>query len=62
MLKTRLKEFKLSGIYNTLGDRLALAKNKSLSYQEYADSIGADGYASNVSSAVDLAEQLLKRT
>ena len=37
MLKTRLKDFKLSGIYNTVDDRLALAKDKSLSYQEFLE-------------------------
>ena len=37
MLKSRLKDFKLSGIYNTLDDRLALAKDKSLSYQEFLE-------------------------
>jgi len=37
MLKTRLKDFKLSGIYNTLDDRLALARDKSLSCQEFLE-------------------------
>lgn len=37
MLKSRLKDFKLSGIYNTLDDRLALVKDKSLSYQEFLE-------------------------
>jgi len=34
MLKNRLKEFKLAGIYNTLDERLSYAKEKSLSYTE----------------------------
>lgn len=36
-LKTRLKEFKLSGIHNTLDERLAFAKEKSLSYTEFLE-------------------------
>lgn len=34
MLRTRLREFKLSGIYNSLEERLSYANNKSLSYVE----------------------------
>jgi len=37
MLKSRLKDFKLSGIYNTLDDRLDLARDKSLSCQEFLE-------------------------
>ena len=36
-LKARLKEFKLSGIHNTLDERLAFAKEKSLSYMEFLE-------------------------
>ena len=37
MLKSRLKSFKLSGIYNTVDERLSFAKDKSLSYQEFLE-------------------------
>jgi len=37
MLKTRLKDFKLSGIYSTVDERLSFAKDKSLSYQEFLE-------------------------
>ncbi len=37
MLKTRLKEFKLSGIYNNIEERISYAENKSLSYREFIE-------------------------
>ena len=37
MLKSRLKSFKLSGIYATVDERLSFAKDKSLSYQEFLE-------------------------
>jgi len=37
MLKTRLKMFKLSGIYNCIEDRLNFAKEKSLAYTEFLE-------------------------
>ena len=36
-LKTRLKEFKLSGIYNSVEERLSYAKEKSLSHIEFLE-------------------------
>ena len=35
LLKVRLKNFKLSGIYNNLEERVSYAKEKSLSYGEF---------------------------
>lgn len=37
MLKSRLKDFKLSGIYSTVDERLSFAKDKALSYQEFLE-------------------------
>jgi len=37
MLKSRLRDFKLSGIYNSIDDRLNYAKEKSLSYVEFLE-------------------------
>jgi len=37
MLKSRLKSFKLSGIYATVDERLSFAKDKALSYQEFLE-------------------------
>jgi len=37
MLKSRLKNFKLSGMYSTIDERLSFAKDKSLSYQEFLE-------------------------
>ena len=37
MLKSRLKSFKLSGMYNAVDERLSFAKDKSLSYQEFLE-------------------------
>jgi DNA replication protein DnaC len=34
-VKTQLRNFKLSGIYNSLEDRVAFANEKSLSYQDF---------------------------
>jgi DNA replication protein DnaC len=42
MLKTRLKEYKLSGIYNNLEERLSYANEKSLSYVEFLELILED--------------------
>lgn len=36
-IKTRLKEYKLAGIYNTINERLSYANEKSLSYIEFLD-------------------------
>jgi DNA replication protein DnaC len=36
-LKTRLREFKLSGIYNSVEERLSYAQKKSLSYTEFLE-------------------------
>lgn len=41
-LKTRLKSFKLSGIYNSLEDRLSYAKEKSLAYTEFLELLFED--------------------
>jgi len=35
LLKTRLRNFKLSGIYNNLEERVSYAQEKSLSYGEF---------------------------
>lgn len=37
MLRTRLREFKLSGAYNSLEERLSYAQEKSLSYSEFLE-------------------------
>jgi len=37
LLKSRLKEFKLSGIYASIEERLSFARDKSLSYQEFLE-------------------------
>lgn len=37
LLKSRLREFKLSGIYNSLDERLHYAKQKNLPYQEFLE-------------------------
>jgi DNA replication protein DnaC len=36
-IKTKLKEYRLSGIYNTIDDRLDYAKQKSISYTEFLE-------------------------
>ena len=36
-IKTKLKDFKLSGIYNSLEERLAYAQDKSLGYSEFLE-------------------------
>ncbi len=41
-LKSRLRDFKLSGIYNSIEDRLSYAKEKSLSYIEFLELIMED--------------------
>jgi len=37
MLKSRLREFKLSGIYNSVEERVSYAKEKGLSYTEFLE-------------------------
>ena len=37
LLKTRLRNFKLSGIYNNLEERVSYAQEKSLSYNEFLE-------------------------
>lgn len=37
MLKERLRDFKLSGIYNSVDERLKYAAQKSLSYEEFLE-------------------------
>ena len=41
-LKTRLRDFKLSGIYNSLEERLAYAQEKSLAYVEFLEILMED--------------------
>ncbi len=41
-LKSRLRAFKLSGIYNSLEERLSLAKERSLSYIEFLELLMED--------------------
>ena len=43
-LKTRLRSFKLSGIYNSLEDRLSYAQEKSLGYTEFLELLMEDEY------------------
>lgn len=43
-LHSRLREFKLSGIYNNLDERLTYAKDKSLSYTELLELLLEDEY------------------
>jgi len=43
-LKTRLRSFKLSGIYNSLEERLEFAREKSLGYQEFLELLIEDEY------------------
>lgn len=45
-LKTRLKSFKLSGIYNSLEERLSYAQEKSLGYSEFLELLLEDEYNS----------------
>ena len=44
MLKSRLRAFKLSGIYNSLEERLLYAQEKSLAYQELLELLMEDEY------------------
>ena len=37
LLKSRLREFKLSGIYNSVEDRITYANEKKLSYIEFLE-------------------------
>lgn len=43
-LKSRLRDFKLSGIYNSLEERLAFANEKSLSYAQFLELLLDDEY------------------
>ncbi|KJJ85905.1 IstB domain-containing protein ATP-binding protein [Candidatus Omnitrophus magneticus] len=43
-LKNRLKDFKLSGICNSLEERLSLAKQKSMGYLEFLELLVEDEY------------------
>lgn len=43
-LRYRLREFKLSGIYNNLEERMAYAKDKTLSYAEFLNILLEDEY------------------
>lgn len=43
-LRSRLREFKLSGIYNNLEERVAYAKDKTLSYAEFLNVLLEDEY------------------
>lgn len=47
-LKTRLREFKLSGIYNSLETRLEYANDKSLSYKEFLTLLFEDEHNNRV--------------
>ena len=42
MIKARLRDFKLSGIYNSYEDRIKYATDKSLSYEEFLELILED--------------------
>lgn len=42
LLKSRLREFKLSGIYNSIEERLSYAKEKSLPYAEFLELLFED--------------------
>lgn len=42
MLKTKLRDFKLSGIYNSLEERLSYAKEKNISYIEFLELLVED--------------------
>lgn len=44
ILRSRLREFKLSGIYNNLEERIAYAKDKTLSYSEFLNVLLEDEY------------------
>jgi len=44
IIKTKLKEFKLAGILNSLDERLVLARDKSLSYTDFLELILDDEY------------------
>lgn len=44
VLKTRLRDFKLSGIYNSLEERLSYAQEKSLAYPEFLELLLEDEY------------------
>ena len=43
-LKSRLKDFKLSGIYNSVEERLGYAQEKSLAYREFLELLLEDEY------------------
>jgi len=43
-LRARLRDFKLSGIYNSIEERLSFAKEKSLAYLEFLELLMEDEY------------------
>lgn len=43
-LRSRLREFKLSGVYNNLEERIVYAKDKTLSYAEFLNILLEDEY------------------
>ena len=42
MIKTRLRDFKLSGIYNSYEERIKYAQDKCLSYEEFLEMLLED--------------------
>jgi len=42
IIKTRLRDFKLSGIYGSYEDRIKYAQDKSLSYEEFLEMLLED--------------------
>lgn len=42
IIKTKLKEFKLAGIYNSIEERMSYAKEKNISYNEFLEIILED--------------------
>ena len=46
-LKSRLRLFKLSGIYNSIEERLNFAKERSLGYIEFLELLMEDEYNSS---------------
>jgi len=51
IIKTKLKDFKLAGILNSLDERLVLAKDKSLSYIDFLELILDDEYRNRQSNS-----------
>lgn len=50
-LKSKLRDFKLSGIYNSLEDRLAYAQSKSLSYLEFFELLMEDEASNRINNS-----------